>query len=146
MRLEWIEDILAVSEMGSFNTAAEARFLTPSAFTRRIRTIEETLGCELFDRTKKPIILKPHVRDMLPDLRKAAADLRRVRRLLSEPGSGPEPTYHTDLPARAHGFGCAATSDAFNSGKPTQCAHQVGPEKRMLACHHETAGRIRLGV
>ncbi len=85
MRLEWIEDILAVSEMGSFNTAAEARFLTPSAFTRRIRMIEETLGCELFDRTKKPIVLKRHVRDILPTLRKSAAELRRVRQLLSEP-------------------------------------------------------------
>lgn len=85
MRLEWIEDILAVSEMGSFNAAAEARFLTPSAFTRRIRTIEETLGCELFDRSKKPIVLKQHVQDNLPELREAAARLRRVRQLLSEP-------------------------------------------------------------
>lgn len=85
MRLEWIEDILAVSEMGSFNAAAEARFLTPSAFTRRIRSIEETLGCELFDRTKKPIVLKRHVRDSLPELREAAARLRHARQLLSEP-------------------------------------------------------------
>lgn len=85
MRLEWIEDILSVAEMGSFNAAAEARFLTPSAFTRRIRAIEEALGCELFDRSKKPVELRRHVRENLPALRDAAASLRRARQLLSCP-------------------------------------------------------------
>lgn len=87
MRLEWIEDILAVAEMGSFNSAAEARFLTPSAFTRRIRMIEETLGCALFDRSKKPVVLREHVRDMLPELQEAVVTLKRARQMLLEPVS-----------------------------------------------------------
>lgn len=85
MRLEWLEDILAVSEMGSFNAAAEARFLTPSAFTRRIRTIEQTLGCELFDRSKKPIVLKEHIKNNLGEIREATTTLKRVQSLMSEP-------------------------------------------------------------
>jgi DNA-binding transcriptional LysR family regulator len=85
MRLDWIEDILAVADSGSFNSAAEARFLTPSAFTRRIRGIEELLGCELFERSKRPITLKSHVRECLPELRDAAVLLRRARQLLSDP-------------------------------------------------------------
>lgn len=85
MRLDWIEDILAVHETGSFAGAAEVRFLTPSAFTRRIRTIEEALGCDLFDRSKKPITLKRHVHDSLPELRDAVVTLKRTRQLLSQP-------------------------------------------------------------
>ena len=87
MRLEWIEDILAIEDAGSFNAAAEARFLTPSAFTRRIRGIEELLGCELFDRRKRPIVLKAHVQECLPELREAAVTLRRARQLLADPNA-----------------------------------------------------------
>ncbi len=90
MRLEWLEDILAVWDTGSFNAAAEMRFLTPSAFTRRVRTIEESLGCELFDRTKKPIVLRPHALECLPDLRDAVIALKKVRASLSNPDALPE--------------------------------------------------------
>lgn len=75
MRLEWIEDILAVLDTGSLARAAERRFVTQSAFTRRIRTIEDRLGVTLFDRSRKPIEALPYVRALEPDLRNAAAQL-----------------------------------------------------------------------
>ncbi len=84
MRLEWIEDILAVLETGSFSAAAERRFLTASAFTRRIRGIEETLGTPLFDRARKPVTLLPHVRAMEFELRDAARRFRELRAGLSD--------------------------------------------------------------
>ena len=84
MRLEWIEDILAVLEAGSFSGAADRRRLTPSAFTRRIRGIEEALGAPLFDRNRKPVTLLPHVRNMEGALRDAARQLRDLRLGLAE--------------------------------------------------------------
>ncbi|MCR8724686.1 LysR family transcriptional regulator [Frigidibacter sp. ROC022] len=57
MRLEWLEDILAVAATGSFSEAAERRRLTQSAFSRRIRSIEDYVGVELFDRSRKPVHL-----------------------------------------------------------------------------------------
>ena len=84
MRLEWIEDILAVLDTGSFSAAAERRFLTPSAFTRRIRGIEDALGCALFDRDRKPVTLLPHVRAMEAELREAARRFRELRAGLSD--------------------------------------------------------------
>ena len=50
MRLEWIDDILAVLESGSLARAAEKRSLTQSAFTRRVRLIEDSIGAELLRR------------------------------------------------------------------------------------------------
>lgn len=84
MRLEWIEDILAVLDTGSFSAAADRRFLTPSAFTRRIRAMEQTLGCDLFDRTHKPVKLLPHVQNMEVELRDAARRFRELRLALSD--------------------------------------------------------------
>lgn len=87
MKLEWIEDILAVAETGSFLAAAERRFVTASAFTRRIRAMEESLGCALFDRNRKPVTLLPHVQAMEFELREAARQFRELRSALSD-GAG----------------------------------------------------------
>lgn len=78
MRLEWIDDILAVLDGGSLARAAERRCLTQSAFTRRVRTIEESLGATLFDRRRKPVTLLPGVAALEPELRDLSARLRRV--------------------------------------------------------------------
>ena len=50
MKLEWLEDIIAIFESESLNEAATRRYLTQPAFSRRVRSIEEYLGVELMDR------------------------------------------------------------------------------------------------
>lgn len=84
MRLEWIEDILAVAETGSLIRAAERRNLTQSAFSRRIRMIEEQLGAELFDRTRKPVELHPAAREQCAEMRDLAVRLRRLAAALAD--------------------------------------------------------------
>jgi LysR family transcriptional regulator, hypochlorite-specific transcription factor HypT len=90
MRLEWLEDVLAVAETGSFQEAADRRRLTQSAFSRRIQHIEEQIGVELFDRARKPVQLLPTTVDqrdqiarLANDLRQLVADLRRGERIAS---------------------------------------------------------------
>jgi len=83
MRLEWLEDIIAVAETGSLSEAAERRNLTQSAFSRRVRAIEEYVGVPLFDRERKPLQMQATTRQqreriagMANDLRQLVADLR----------------------------------------------------------------------
>lgn len=78
MRLEWLEDILAVAETGSFTEAAERRRLTQSAFSRRIQGIEEFIGVELFDRTRKPIHLRPSTEHQRKKMVHIVAQLRQL--------------------------------------------------------------------
>ncbi|MCT7654667.1 LysR family transcriptional regulator [Oceanimonas sp. NS1] len=44
MELKWLKDFVALNEHGSFSKAAEARFVTQPAFSRRIRSLENWLG------------------------------------------------------------------------------------------------------
>ena len=90
MRLEWLEDILAIAQTGSFSGAAERRSLTQSAFSRRIQQIEEHVGVELFDRSRKPVQLRPttqaqgaQIEQISAALRQLIADLRRGDRVAS---------------------------------------------------------------
>lgn len=88
MRLEWLEDIIAIADTGSFSGAAERRMLTQSAFSRRIQQIEDYVGVELFNRTHKPIRLKPttaaqceQIVLLTTALRQLVLDLRRGERM-----------------------------------------------------------------
>ena len=76
MRLEWLEDIVAVIETGSFNAAAQRRFVTQPAFSRRIRAIEDYVGAELFDRDRKPIGLKPPISNHEAEIRRLVTQMK----------------------------------------------------------------------
>ncbi len=78
MRLEWLEDVLAVAETGSFQEAADRRRLTQSAFSRRIQHIEQQIGVALFDRSRKPVQLLPTTADQRDQIAKLANDLRQL--------------------------------------------------------------------
>ena len=79
MRLEWLEDILAVAQTGSFSEAAERRNLTQSAFSRRIGTIETSLGVELFDRSRKPVQLRAATKTQQETIGRLAGELRQLQ-------------------------------------------------------------------
>lgn len=88
MRLDWLKDIVSIAETGSFTEAARRRNLTQSAFSRRVQQIEDHLGIELFDRTKKPIRLRPttaehldRIARMIGAMQQLAEDLRRGDRM-----------------------------------------------------------------
>ncbi len=78
MRLEWIEDILAVAEEGSFLAACEKRNISQPAFSRRIRQIEQALDVTLFDRTARPARISPNVEDQLERMRELAVGMREL--------------------------------------------------------------------
>lgn len=126
MNLDWIDDILAVIDTGSLAHAAERRFLTQSAFARRIRVIEEKLGTTLFDRSRKPVTVLPGVMALEFDLRELSARLRRLR---------------LDLASSAQTSGGALT---------LACQHaltmSVSPWiVKKLTMHGETSVRVRSG-
>lgn len=53
MNIRHLEHLLAISETGSFSRAAEKTFITQSALSRSIQTLEQALGGRLIDRVGK---------------------------------------------------------------------------------------------
>jgi len=56
---KWLKDFLSLAKTQSFSRSAEARHVTQPAFGRRIRALEDALGCILIDRTSVPVKLTP---------------------------------------------------------------------------------------
>ncbi len=57
MEIDWLEDFLALATAGVFARAADARNISQSAFTRRIKNLEHWAGTPLFDRSVHPVEL-----------------------------------------------------------------------------------------
>ena len=77
--LKWLEDFLALVEHGSFTKAAEARFVSQPAFSRRIRALENWLGVELIDRNAYPTRLTALGEEYTEAIRELVARTYRLR-------------------------------------------------------------------
>lgn len=55
--LEWLEDFLSLADSGNFSRAAQARAIAQPAFSRHIKSLEEWVGVDLFDRSAHPVSL-----------------------------------------------------------------------------------------
>jgi len=87
MEIDWLEDFLALSSAGVFAKAADARNISQSAFTRRIKNLEYWIGTPLFDRSVHPVVLtaagvgfRPVAHEMINTLSTARAEAKGLVR------------------------------------------------------------------
>ena len=91
MNIKHLEHLLAVADTGSFSRAAENLFLTQSALSRSIQSLEDDLGGKLLDRIGKRNELTPLGQDVVARARhivRDAAELHNAAQLLQQGGKG----------------------------------------------------------
>lgn len=76
LETKWLEDLLALADTHSFSKAAERRFVTQPAFSRRIRSLEQALGVTLVDRSSTPVDLTAEGQLFLVTTRSVLSQLR----------------------------------------------------------------------
>ena len=79
---KWLEDFSALASTRSFSQAAERRFVTQPAFSRRIRSLEAALGLTLVNRSRTPIELTESGQLFLVTARTVVDQLSEVLRHL----------------------------------------------------------------
>jgi len=90
MNIKHLEHLLALADTGSFSRAAEKLFITQSALSRSIQSLEEDLGGKVLDRIGKRNELTPLGLDVVARARhivRDAAELRHSAKLLQGGGS-----------------------------------------------------------
>lgn len=95
MDFKWLEDFLSLAETHSFSRSAELRGVTQSAFSRRIRALEDWLGAELLNRESFPVTLTPEGR-LFRETAEEAVRMIHARRAEFRDharGSGPEISF-----------------------------------------------------
>ncbi len=79
MELRQVEYVLAVIEHGGFTRAAEALHVAQPTLSHGIRTLEQELGVDLFDRVGRGVRLSAAGRAFAPAARRARQDLAAAR-------------------------------------------------------------------
>jgi LysR family glycine cleavage system transcriptional activator len=82
--LESLRCFEAVARHLHFRTAADSVALSPTAFSERIRKLEEDLGTPLLERTTRRVTLTPAGHRLLPHVQRLLEDARRLRQVVSE--------------------------------------------------------------
>lgn len=90
--MDWVPDLrqlrafVAVVEEGSFTLAARRTFVTQSAVSHSLRTLENQLACRLLDRTGKRVsvtaegeLLLRRCRTIFSEIDQAGRDLEGLR-------------------------------------------------------------------
>jgi DNA-binding transcriptional LysR family regulator len=91
VNIKHLEHLLALADTGSFSRAAEKLFITQSALSRSIQSLEEDLGGKVLDRIGKRNELTPLGLDVVARARhivRDAAELRHSAQLLQQGGLG----------------------------------------------------------
>lgn len=78
----------AVAEHGSFNRAAAALRLTPSAVSQHVAALERGLGSQVVTRSTRGVSLTPAGRIMVGAAESVAAEIEHARQQVTELGSG----------------------------------------------------------
>ena len=83
MNLNQLKYFVAVAEQQSFTKAAKQFYLSQTAISQQVRTLEDTLGVQLLDRDSRPVGLTPAGRVLFPEakaiLARMDAALNRAR-------------------------------------------------------------------
>ena len=82
MDVKWLEDFLSVARTGNFSQSASERNVTQSAFSRRIKSLEQWVGVALIDRSSYPTRLTPAGEKFREAAREASSSLSTVRQEL----------------------------------------------------------------
>ncbi len=79
----------SAARLGSFNKAAEELYVTPSAVSHQVKSLEEFLGLKLFRREKRRVLLTSAGEKYLASVEHALDELdSATRRLMSSPNAG----------------------------------------------------------
>src|SRR6056297_3438563 len=88
MDINWLRDFVCLGRTLNFTRAAEERNVTQSAFSRRIKSLENWIGVPLIDRATSPVRLSEAGQQFLPVAQATVAEITDARQAIREQARG----------------------------------------------------------
>ncbi len=118
MELRQLRSFVAVAEELHFRRAAEQLHLSQPSVSQQVRTLEDELGVQLFDRNRRGVALTPAGAALLDDARDVLARAARAAERAREAGSGSRGRLRLSLTRSLTGGLAGAIVEAFRARYP----------------------------
>lgn len=96
--LRQLNYFIAVSESANYHRAAARLQVSQPTISTQIQTLENLLGCKLFERARSGIMLTPTARELLPLARQIIDSVSTLELLARVTDAGPAGTYKLGVP------------------------------------------------
>ncbi|MBQ3459213.1 MAG: LysR family transcriptional regulator [Solobacterium sp.] len=136
MNINQLRYFISVSNARSFSAAAEENYITQTAMTQQIKALEESMGCQLINRSTRPITLTAAGQSFLKDARSILARLDEAMVRAAEASSGISGSLRIGY---IKGYERSALSDTLRS------FHRQLPNV-LLTCYRDTSDRLASGL
>lgn len=136
MNINQLRYYISVATLRSFSAAAEKHYITQTAMTQQIRALEETVGCQLINRSVRPISLTPAGQSFLNDARAILAHLDDALDRAAEASSGIIGTLRIGY---IKGYERSTLSDTLRT------FHRQMPNV-LLTCYRDTSDNLAAGL
>lgn len=136
MNLNQITYFISVAQLRSFSAAAEENYVTQTAMTQQIRALEETVGCQLIDRSRRPIALTAAGKSFFNDAKQILARMNEAVERANEASTGVTGTLRIGY---LKGYERSALSDQL------RLFHREVPNV-LMTCRREASDRLAAGL
>ena len=134
-----------LARTGSFTRTAQELHLTQSAISHAMKAIEEDMGCRLFDRVGKTVVLTQAGEQLLPRAERILVEMTAARAELSHLGKWGSSRLRIGASTTACQYVLPAVLSAFQKKFP-RCAISIEPGDTPEAIESLRAHRIDLAV
>lgn len=136
MNINQLRYFISVATSRSFSAAAEENYITQTAMTQQIKALEESMGCQLINRSTRPITLTAAGQSFLKDARSILARLDEAMVRAAEASSGISGSLRIGY---IKGYERSALSDTLRS------FHRQFPNV-LLTCYRDTSDKLASGL
>lgn len=145
MDIPSLRAFVAVADAHSFSQAATHLGLTQPAVSKRIQTLESSLGCRLFDRIGRQVIPTEAGRELLPRAERILAEVDDSQRAISNLAGSIAGTLHIGT---SHHIGLHRLPPILRSftGQYPDVELDLRFMDSEAACHAVQKGELELGI
>ncbi len=136
MNINQLRYFISVANARSFSAAAEENYITQTAMTQQIKALEESMSCQLINRSTRPITLTAAGQSFLKDARSILARLDEAMVRAAEASSGISGSLRIGY---IKGYERSALSDTLRS------FHRQLPNV-LLTCYRDTSDKLASGL
>lgn len=146
MKVEQLEYVLAIANMGSISAVAKQRFVSQTTLSAMVHTVEQELGKEIFRRTAKGVVTTPYGEKALTIMQRMVDDYYALKKLDNQEETHIQNVHICAYPCACNFWSLTITGAIREQGVNAILTVHEAPEDKVMARILDGTSSIGLGL